>query len=341
MPRVPAHLRERALGMLQGGMRTADVARCCNVHTVKRLRQRYRGTGWTADRPRSDRPRVTTPAQDRYIRTSHLRDRSRMATTTARVTPGTHNPSISVQTVRNRLREAGLRACKPVVRQVLTRHHRQQRCLWAETHRRWTRQEWQKVLFTDESRFCLTRGDGRIRGSIWKWRVRHGLGRCPSSTELVVIASNLNAMRYREDILLPHVVHFLQAHPDMTLQHDNATSHIARSVCDFLQDRNVSALPWPAKRQHLYPIEHDWDLLDRRVRARAIPPRNVRELAGALVEEWGNISQQELANLVQAMRRRCTAVLNAAGAPTLCSDTHYSVSVSHICGTCFSLCLSC
>ena len=86
-----------------------------------------------------------------------------MATTTARVTPGTHNPSISAQTVRNRLREVGLRACRSVVRKVFTRHHRQQRCLWAQTHRRWTRQDWQKVLFTDESRFCLTRGDGRIR----------------------------------------------------------------------------------------------------------------------------------------------------------------------------------
>jgi hypothetical protein len=52
--------------------------------------------------------------------------------------------------------------------------------------------------------------------------------------------------------------------------------------------------------------------MDRRVRARAIPPRNVREFASALVEEWGNISQQELANLVQFMRGRCTAVLIAA-----------------------------
>ena len=69
MPGVPAHLRERALGMLQGGMRTADVARAinCNVRTVRRLRQRYRETGQTADHPRSGRPRVTTPAQDRYI----------------------------------------------------------------------------------------------------------------------------------------------------------------------------------------------------------------------------------------------------------------------------------
>uniref|UniRef100_A0AAZ3QCF0 Transposase Tc1-like domain-containing protein n=1 Tax=Oncorhynchus tshawytscha TaxID=74940 RepID=A0AAZ3QCF0_ONCTS len=44
-----------------------------------------------------------------------MRDRYRMATTTARVTPGMHNPSISAQTVRNRLREAGLRACRPTL----------------------------------------------------------------------------------------------------------------------------------------------------------------------------------------------------------------------------------
>ena len=59
-------------------------------------------------------------------------------------------------------------------------------------------------------------------------------------TELVVNAGNLNAVRYREDILLPHVAPCLQAHPNMTLQHDNATSHTAHSVRDFLQDRNVS-----------------------------------------------------------------------------------------------------
>uniref|UniRef100_A0AAZ3PH40 Helix-turn-helix domain-containing protein n=1 Tax=Oncorhynchus tshawytscha TaxID=74940 RepID=A0AAZ3PH40_ONCTS len=135
MPRFPAHLCERALGMLQGGMRTAEVAWAinCNVRTVRGLRQHYRETGWTADCPHSGRQHVTTPALDRYIRTSHLRDRHRMATTTARVTPGTHNPSISAQAESNRLREAGLRTCRPFVRQVLTRHHRQQHCLRAQT----------------------------------------------------------------------------------------------------------------------------------------------------------------------------------------------------------------
>ena len=147
MPRVPAHLRERAFGMLQGRMRTADVARAinCNVRSVRCLRQRYRETGRTADCPRSGRPRVITPAQGRYIRTSHLRDRYRMATTAARVSPGMHNPSISAQTVRNRLKEAGLRACRLVVRKPAQRRQ------WAQTHHRWTRQDCQKVLFTDES----------------------------------------------------------------------------------------------------------------------------------------------------------------------------------------------
>ncbi|XP_071271667.1 uncharacterized protein, partial [Salvelinus alpinus] len=169
MPRGPVHLCERALGMLQGGMRTAAVARAinCNVRNVRHLRQCYRETGRTAKCPRSGRPRVKTPAHYRYIRTSHLSDRYRMATTTARVTPGMHNPSISAQTVRNRLREAGLRACRPDVRQVLTRHHLQQRRLWAQTHRRWTRQDWQK-------RPVLWSGiDLEVDGPSWSGAVCH------------------------------------------------------------------------------------------------------------------------------------------------------------------------
>uniref|UniRef100_A0AAZ3RD48 Transposase Tc1-like domain-containing protein n=1 Tax=Oncorhynchus tshawytscha TaxID=74940 RepID=A0AAZ3RD48_ONCTS len=145
-----------------------------------------------------------------------------MATTTARVIPEMHKPSISAQTVRNRLREAELRDCRPVVRQVLTRHHWQQHWLWAPTRRCWTRQDWQKVLFTDELLFYLPRVDVRIcvycrrneryteactlerdrfggGGSIMVWG---GISQ-HHRTELVIISDNLNVVCYMEDILLP------------------------------------------------------------------------------------------------------------------------------------------
>ncbi|XP_071094710.1 uncharacterized protein [Haliotis cracherodii] len=60
------------------------------------------------DRPRTSRQRVTTPAQDRYIRLFHLRHRKAIATETAGRIPGLKR--ISDPTVRNHLREAGQRS---------------------------------------------------------------------------------------------------------------------------------------------------------------------------------------------------------------------------------------
>ncbi|XP_071110603.1 sodium/myo-inositol cotransporter-like [Haliotis cracherodii] len=59
----------------------------------------------TTDRPRTGRPRVTTPAQDGHIRLFHLRHRSATATETAGRILGLRR--ISDQTVRNHLRVAG------------------------------------------------------------------------------------------------------------------------------------------------------------------------------------------------------------------------------------------
>ena len=85
------------------------------------------------------------------------------------------------------------------------------------------------MLFTAKSQFCLTRGDGRIH--VYRRRNERYTEACTLErdrfgdgglvmvwggvsqhhrTELVVTAGNLNTVHYREDILLPHVVSFLQ-----------------------------------------------------------------------------------------------------------------------------------
>ena len=144
--------------MLAGGASTEDVAAQVgsSVQAFRSLRRRFVQTGSTEDLPRSGRPGVTTPAQDRYILNQHLRNRVLTATATASVTPGTHNPRISAQTVRNRLAENNLRARRPYVGTVLTDCHRRDRLQWADRHINWARQDWRTILFSDESRFALS-----------------------------------------------------------------------------------------------------------------------------------------------------------------------------------------
>ena len=142
MPRLRQNERDRAVGMVQAGMRHIDVAAHFGVSrlTIVRLMSRVRATGATADRPRSGRPKVTTLHQDRQMRLIHLRNRFLPATVTANRIPGRHNPRISAQTVRNRLRAYGLRARRPRIGPTLKQRHRTARLLWSRTRLRWYRQ---------------------------------------------------------------------------------------------------------------------------------------------------------------------------------------------------------
>ena len=135
MPPLRVAARKNAISRLQAGQRQADVAHALNVSqsTISRLWNRFRQSGSTADAPRSGRPRVTTPAQDRFIRLRHLRNRFLSAQSTVQALPS--NQRISRQTVRNRIHGAGLRAHRPYQGNVLTRRHRQARMLWANQHR--------------------------------------------------------------------------------------------------------------------------------------------------------------------------------------------------------------
>ncbi len=81
----------------------------------------------------------------------------------AAATIGLHNQRISVQTIRNRLREAHLHARRPHRGLDLTAVCHRNRLEWANAHIRWRLVLWRGVLFMDQSRFSLYRVDGRQR----------------------------------------------------------------------------------------------------------------------------------------------------------------------------------
>ena len=206
MVRLTEVQRGQAIALLMQGQRQQQVARHFGVHvsTIERLVRRLRKTGRVADRPRSGRPRVTSQRQDRAIRLSHLRNRHLTATETAVNTVGSHNRRIHPKTVRNRLREFGLRARRPNVAR---------RMAWvtAQAPRRFPMRQWRRVFFTDESRFTLFRADGRRRlyrrrgerfadacvferdryggGSVMVWEgISHGV-----KSPLIVVPGNSNS----------------------------------------------------------------------------------------------------------------------------------------------------
>lgn len=90
MPNLTEHKRSLIVGMLMAGVSVSAIAQRMQVHrdTVRNTQRNYQLTGSTKELKRSGRPRITTPGQDRYIRTQHLRHRFRPATETASTIPG-------------------------------------------------------------------------------------------------------------------------------------------------------------------------------------------------------------------------------------------------------------
>ena len=82
----------------------------------------------------------------------------------------------------------------------------------------------------------------------------------------IFIDGNLTAIQYRDNILTPIILPFVRRY-NVTFQQDNARPHVARVCMDFLATNHVNVLPWPAYSPDLLPIEHIWDILDRKVQA--------------------------------------------------------------------------
>ena len=222
MPRLDVATRNIVIGRQEAGESQNAVAARYNVHrsTMSRLWQCYQQSGPTNDRPRSGPPRITNPVQDRYILVFQLRNRTVIASQTASNIPGLRR--ISAQTVRNRLREYGIRTRRPYVGAVLKRQHRRARVRWGNAVRIWDLTNWRRVWFSDKSVFMFERRDGRVR-VYWRRNEQFatnyvvevdnydggsvmvcGAISYARKTQLVPIQGKLNAAFYRDEILFSH-----------------------------------------------------------------------------------------------------------------------------------------
>ncbi|KAI2657429.1 Transposable element Tc1 transposase [Labeo rohita] len=69
-------------------------------------------------------------------------------------------------TTHRHVKEFGYSCCIPLVKPLLNRRQHQRRLTWAKEKKKWTVAQWSKVLFSDESKFCISFGNQCPR--VWR-----------------------------------------------------------------------------------------------------------------------------------------------------------------------------
>ncbi len=220
------------------------------------------------------------------------------------------------------------RATKPLLNQ---RQH-QKRLTWAVEKKNWTVAQWSKVLFSDESKFCISFGNQGPR--VWRksgeaqnpcclkssvkfpqsvmiWAAMSSAGVGP-----LCFLKSVNAAIYQEILehfMLPSADK-LYGDADFIFQQDLAPAHTAKGTKSWFNDHGVTVLDWPANSPDLNLIENLWGIVKRKMRDTR--PNNADDLKATVKETWASIPPQQCHKLITSMPRRIEAVIKAKGAPT-------------------------
>jgi hypothetical protein len=251
----------------------------------------------------------------------------------------THFPEVDVQTVKRTLKDSGLGAHPRANVPLITKANLPKRKAWAREYRKWTQENWDQVIFSDESIYrvfgtdgidwCWRRDTERLDPRFTKKNVKHGGGKVTvwgmitrdGPGRLTRIWGNMNKHLYREileDDLLGSLDDLEMDRSEYYFQQDNDPKHTAGIVREWFEENHIDVLPWVSNSPDMNIIEHVWDRLDRMVRARDPLPRTEDQLWEALQEEWENLDVEYLWKLYDSMPRRVEELYRANG-----GTTHY------------------
>ncbi len=173
------------------------------------------------------------------------------------------------------------RATKP----LLNQRQRQKHLTWAVEKKNWTVAQWSKVLFSDESKFCISFGNQGPR--VWRksgeaqnpcclkssvkfpqsvmiWAAMSSAGVGP----LCFLKSTVNAAIYQEILehfMLPSADK-LYGDADFIFQQDLVPAHTAKGTKSWFSDHGVTVLDWPANSPDLNPKENLSGIVKRKMR---------------------------------------------------------------------------
>ncbi len=193
--------------------------------------------------------------------------------------------------------------------------------------------QWSKVLFSDESKFCISfvnqgprvwrksgeeqnpcclKSSVKFPQSVMIWAAMSSAGVGP----LCFLKSTVNAAIYQdvlEHFMLPSADK-LYGDSDFIFQQDLAPAHTAKGTKSWFNDHGITVLDWPLNSPDLNPIENLWGIVKRKMRDTR--PNKADDLKPAIKTTWASITLEQCHRLIASMPRRNDAVIHAKGGPT-------------------------
>jgi transposase len=333
MTKLPKDTDKRIQELAEKGWSLRQIAEKLNISKAtasrvcsKQLPLRKKSVG--------GRPQKLSPSDKRYCVRTVCRDPKATSKKVAKSLHAEFGINVTPQTVRRALREQGMGAVEKTKKPMLTRKQIKNRLTFAKAHQFWTKDDWRRVVYTDESKINRFNSDGRL----WAWirdsaelqprqvkmNVKHG-GGCimvwgcilaHGPGYLCQIEGTMDQHVYKE-ILSTHLLQSLEYYrinpKKIILQQDNDPKHTAKSVQEWLADQPFKVLSWPSQSPDLNPIEHIWALVKRRLCEYESAPTGLLDLWERVEQVWDKLTKEDCLKVIDSMPDRIQAVLSAEG----------------------------
>jgi transposase len=321
--------------MLEKGYTTREIAAkvgCKSHTTIVRLKKKYEETGNVQNKHNSGRSRKLNERDERNIVRSIMTRECSNAVQIQKSLKVNDNIEVSSSTVRRALKRNGLAARVKRKKPLLSKKHREKRLNFAKRYKNWTVSDWNKVVWSDESKFQIFGSDGRqycwkrpkdpLQDAHVKPTVKFGGGSifvwgCFTSSGvgyLVRIEGGLDAELYckilEEDLM--DTLHYYDLDTNNVIfQQDNDPKHTAARTKQWFEDNEIEVLSWPPQSPDLNPIEHLWNDIDRRLRASEIEIRGKDMLWEQVSKVWNETALEACSKLIETMPERINDVIKA------------------------------
>lgn len=328
--------RQQIIGLLKDKTKTnVEIAKLVNVSEkcVRTTRNNLQNKNVAGELPRSGRPKKLSPRSESWLYRKVRKFPSISCRKLADQFNSTfHEVSICKETARKALINKEIGTYVAPKKPLLTRKHKKIRKDWCKERLHWDVEKWSRVIFSDESNFEVINRKSKVLikrhrwekyldrffqprlqgggGSIGIWGcISHkGTGVCQ------VYTGRINQHSYKETLenaLLPSKDLMYSPESAWIFQQDGASAHTAKSVKTWLDEQEISCIPWPARSPDLNPIENIWSWMDSNLVTSSIT--RPEELSAELERLWLAIPKEMCMSLIESMPRRVKACYEAKG----------------------------